>query len=130
MRGKRFTEEQIVSILKESSAGMKTDDLCRRHGICQNTYYRWKAKYADMEVSDVRRLKDLETENGKLKRIVAEQMLDIQALKVALGKNTDAFAAERSGGGDEVGDEDQRTPGVHPGRYESPDVPLPASGPR
>lgn len=64
----------------------KTDDLCRRHGICQNTYYRWKAKYADMEVSDVRRLKDLETENGKLKRIVAEQMLDIQALKVALGK--------------------------------------------
>ena len=86
MRGKRFTEEQIVSILKESSAGMKTDDLCRRHGICQNTYYRWKAKFADMEVSDVRRLKDLETENGKLKRIVAEQMLDIQALKVALGK--------------------------------------------
>lgn len=86
MRGKRFTEEQIVSILKESSAGTKTDDLCRRHGICQNTYYRWKAKYADMEVSDVRRLKDLETENGKLKRIVAEQMLDIQALKVALGK--------------------------------------------
>ena len=86
MRGKRFTEEQIVSILKESSAGMKTDDLCRRNGICQNTYYRWKAKYADMEVSDVRRLKDLETENGKLKRIVAEQMLDIQALKVALGK--------------------------------------------
>lgn len=86
MRGKRFTEEQIVSILKESSAGTKTDDLCRHHGICQNTYYRWKAKYADMEVSDVRRLKDLETENGKLKRIVAEQMLDIQALKVALGK--------------------------------------------
>jgi putative transposase len=61
MRGKRFTEEQIVSILKESSAGMKTDDLCRRHGICQNTYYRWKAKYADMEVSDVRRLKALKT---------------------------------------------------------------------
>jgi putative transposase len=86
MRGKRFTEEQIVSILKESSAGVKTDELCRRHGICQNAYYRWKAKYADMEVSDVHRLKDLETENGKLKRIVAEQMLDIQALKVALGK--------------------------------------------
>jgi len=86
MRRKQFSEEQIVSILKESSAGMKTDELCRRHGICTNTFYRWKAKYADMEVSDVRRLKDLEEENGKLKRIVAEQMLDIQALKVALGR--------------------------------------------
>jgi len=86
MRRKQFSEEQIVSILKESSAGMKTDELCRRHGICTNTFYRWKAKYADMEVSDVRRLKDLEAENGKLKRIVAEQMLDIQALKVALGR--------------------------------------------
>jgi putative transposase len=86
MRRKQFSEEQIVSILKESAAGMKTDELCRRHGICTNTFYRWKAKYADMEVSDVRRLKDLEEENGKLKRIVAEQMLDIQALKVALGR--------------------------------------------
>jgi putative transposase len=86
MRRKRYTEEQIVSILKESIAGANTDELCRRHGICTNTFYRWKAKYADMEVSDVRRLKDLESENGQLKRIVAEQMLDIQALKVALGK--------------------------------------------
>lgn len=86
MRRKRFSEEQIVSILKESAVGMKTDELCRRHGICTNTFYRWKAKYADMEISDVRRLKDLEAENGKLKRIVAEQMLDIQALKVALGR--------------------------------------------
>jgi len=86
MRRKRFTEGQIVSILKESAAGMKTDELCRRHGICSNTFYRWKAKFSDMEVSDVRRLKDLEAENGKLKRIVADQMLDIQALKVALGR--------------------------------------------
>ena len=67
-----FTEEQIISILKASAAGMKTEELCRRHGICQNAHYRWKAKYADMEVSDVRRLKDLETENGKLKREGAE----------------------------------------------------------
>ena len=86
MRRKRFTEGQIVWILKESAAGMKTDELCRRHGICSNTFYRWKAKFSDMEVSDVRRLKDLEAENGKLKRIVADQMLDIQALKVALGR--------------------------------------------
>ena len=54
MRGKRFTEEQIVAVLKESAAGMRTEEVCRRHGICSNTFYRWKAKYADMEISDVR----------------------------------------------------------------------------
>lgn len=86
MRGKRFTEEQIITILKESAAGAKTEELCRRHGICTNTFYRWKAKYADMEISGVRRLKELEDENSRLKRMVADQMLDIQALKVALGK--------------------------------------------
>lgn len=86
MRGKRFTEEQIITILKESAAGAKTEELCRRHGICTNTFYRWKAKYADMEISGVRRLKELEDENSRLKRMVADQLLDIQALKVALGK--------------------------------------------
>ena len=86
MRGKRFTEEQIITILKESAAGAKTEELCRRHGICTNTFYRWKAKYADMEISGVRRLKELEDEISRLKRMVADQMLDIQALKVALGK--------------------------------------------
>jgi transposase InsO family protein len=60
MRRKRFSEEQIVSILKESAAGMKTEEVCRRHGTCTNTFYRWKAKYADMEVSDIRKLKALE----------------------------------------------------------------------
>jgi putative transposase len=70
MRRKRFTEEQIISILKESAAGMKTEEVCRRHGICTNTFYRWKAKYADMEISDVRKLK----------------ALDIQALKVVVSK--------------------------------------------
>ena len=86
MRRKRFTEEQIVAILKESAAGMRTDDVCRRDGICHNTFYRWKAKYADMEISDVRKLKALESENARLKRIVAEQALDIQALKVVVSK--------------------------------------------
>jgi len=86
MRRKRFTEEQIVSILKESAAGMKTEEVCRRHGICTNTFYRWKAKYADMEISDIRKLKALEDENTRLKRIVAEQALDIQALKVVVSK--------------------------------------------
>ena len=60
MKGKRFTEEKIVAILKEANAGTPTKDLCRRHGICEGTFYRWKAKYADMEISDVRRLKTLE----------------------------------------------------------------------
>ena len=86
MRRKRFTEEQIVSILKESAAGMSTGEVCRHHGICTNTFYRWKAKYADMEVSDVRKLKALETENSLLKKLVAEQALDIQALKVVVSK--------------------------------------------
>ncbi len=86
MRRKRFTEEQIVSILKESAAGMKTDDVCRRHGICSNTFYRWKAKYADMEISDVRKLKALESENVRLKRIVAERAVDIQALQVMVSR--------------------------------------------
>lgn len=86
MKGKRFTEGQIVAILKESAAGAATKDLCRRHGISEGSFYRWKAKYGDMEISDVRRLKDLEAENNRLKKIVAEQVLDIQALKVALSK--------------------------------------------
>ena len=86
MKGKKFTEEQIVAILKESNAGASTKDLCRRHGISEGTFYRWKAKYADMEISEVRRLKDLEAENSRLKRIVANQVLDIDALRHALSK--------------------------------------------
>ena len=86
MRRKRFTEEQIVAILKESAAGMRTEEICRRHGICSNTFYRWKAKYTGMEISDVKRLKALQEENTRLKKIVAEQALDIQALKVVVSK--------------------------------------------
>jgi len=65
---------------------MKTEKVCRRHGICTNTFYRWKAKYAGMEISDVRRLKSLQDENTRLKKIVAEQALDIEALKVVVAK--------------------------------------------
>ena len=86
MKGKRFTEEQIIGILKEAEAGAATKDLCRRHGISEQSFYRWKAKYGGMEVSEAKRLRALEDENGRLKHIVAEQALDIAALKGVLGK--------------------------------------------
>ncbi len=86
MKGKRFTEEQIIGVLKESEAGAVTRELCRRHGITEQTFYRWKSKYGGMQVSDARRLRQLEDENRRLKHIVAEQTLDIAALKGVLGK--------------------------------------------
>ena len=86
MKAKRFTEEQIIAVLREAEAGAKAKDLCRKHGISEPTFYNWKAKYAGMTASDVRRLKDLETENGKLKRLLAEAELDKAALKDLLGR--------------------------------------------
>ena len=81
MKKTRFTEEQIAAILKQSEAGMKTADLCRQHGISEATFYNWKAKYGGMAVPDVQKLKRLEDENGKLKRIVADLTLDNTVLK-------------------------------------------------
>ena len=86
MKKKRFREEQIIAVLKEAEAGAKVLDLCRKHGISDATFYNWKAKYAGMTVADVRRLRELEGENAKLKRIVADQVLDIAALKDLLGR--------------------------------------------
>ena len=83
---KRFTEEQIIRILQEAEAGIKVIDLCRKHGISDATYYNWKAKYGGMSVSDMKKLKFLEDENRRLKRIVADQALDIQALKAVVEK--------------------------------------------
>jgi putative transposase len=87
MKRKRFTEEQIIGILKENEAGAKVDDVCRRHGISQATFYAWRKKFGGMEASDAKRLRDLEAENAKLKRIVADQMLDMTAMKELLAKN-------------------------------------------
>ncbi len=87
MKAKRYTEEQIIAVLKEGEAGAKVSDLCRRYGMSDATYYNWKSKYAGMSVSDVRRLKALEEENRRLKQIVGEQALDIRALKDLLSKN-------------------------------------------
>ena len=81
MKRKRFSEEQIIGILKEGEAGAPTPELCRRHGISQGTYYRWKSKFGGMEVNEAARLKALEEENRRLKRLVADQALDIQMLK-------------------------------------------------
>jgi putative transposase len=87
MARKRYTEEQIVTILKESAAGSKTEELCRKYGVSPNTFYAWRNKYAGMTVPDVRRLKSLEDENLKLKKKVAELILENDAAKVILSKN-------------------------------------------
>jgi len=76
MRGSRFKEEQIIGILREQEAGMSTAEVCRKHGISSATFYKWKARYGGLDVSDARRLKSLEDENAKLKRLLAEAMLD------------------------------------------------------
>jgi len=86
MKRARFTEERIIGVLKEHEAGAKTADLARKHGVSEATLYNWKAKYAGMTVSEARRLKELEQENGKLKRLLAEAELDKAALKDLLGR--------------------------------------------
>lgn len=86
MKKSRFSTEQIIAILKESQAGKKTTDICREYGITDQTFYRWRAKYGDMEVSDAKRLKELEDENRRLKQLVADQALDLQAMKAVVAK--------------------------------------------
>jgi len=86
MKRSRFTEEQIIAVLKEHELGAKTADLCRKHGISEATFYNWKSRYGGMEISDAKRLKALEDENRKLKKLLAESMLDNAALKDLLSK--------------------------------------------
>ena len=87
MARKRYTEEQIIAVLKEAEAGAKTSELCRKHGVSEATFYKWKAKYAGLTVSELKRLRSLEDENRRLKQIVAQQALDNWALKELLAKN-------------------------------------------
>lgn len=86
MKRKRFTEEQIIGVLKEHELGAKTADLCRKHGVSEATFYNWKSKFGGMDVCEARRLKSLEGENAKLKRLLADAMLDNAALKDLLSK--------------------------------------------
>jgi len=86
MKGKRYTEEQIIGILKEHEAGMPAQDVIRKHGIANGTFYRWKSKYGGVEVSEAKRLRELEAENARLKKLLAETMLEKTALEDVLQK--------------------------------------------
>ena len=85
MKKSRFSEEQIISFIKEVEAGMAVAELCRKHGFSDASFYKWRAKFGGMDVSEARRLRDLEGENSKLKKLLAEARLDIEALKTAFG---------------------------------------------
>ena len=86
MKKKRFTEEQIIGALKEHESGMRVDDICRRLGISNGTFYNWRSKYGGLEVNEAKRLRELESENAKLKKLLAEKLLEVEAMKGVLSK--------------------------------------------
>ena len=87
MKRSRFTEEQIIGVLKEHQSGLRAAELCRKHGISDATFYNWRSKFGGMEVSGAKRLKQLEDENAKLKKLLAESVMDVSTLREMLGKN-------------------------------------------
>ena len=97
MKRSRFSEEQIIGILKEHQAGLWAKELCRKHGVSDATFYKWRSKYGGMEVSDAKKLKALEAENAKLKKLLAEQMMDVSTLKEMLGKTFEARFTQKRG---------------------------------
>ena len=105
MKRSRFSEEQIIGMLKEHQAGLSAAELCRKHGISDATFYKWRSKYGGMEVSEAKRLKTLEDENARLKKLLAEQMMDVATLKEMLGKTSDAWFKEKSR---ELGDQGKK----------------------
>ena len=112
MKRNRFSEEQIIGILKEHEAGISVADLCRKHGVSDASIYKWKAKFGGMEVSEAKRLKTLEDENTRLKRLLADAMLDNAALKDLLGKKCDARGKAESCRPSRGRLRDERTAGV------------------
>jgi putative transposase len=126
MRGSRFSEEQIIGVLREHEAGAKTEEVCRRHGISSATFYKWKARYGGLEVSEARRLKALEEENRRLKKLLAESMLDNAALKDLLGKTSEACGAASGSGQGDGASRAESAARVQAGRAGSFDAALPA----
>ncbi len=124
MKGSRFSEEQIIAILKEQEAGMATADVCRRHGVSSATFYKWKSKYGGLEVSEARRLRALEEENARLKKLLAEAMLDNVVLKDLASKKW--WREAGSGRPCPCVSRSERASGVQSGRGEPAGEPLSA----
>ena len=124
MRKSRFSEEQIIGILKEHQAGLGAAEICRRHGISDATFYKWRSKYGGMEVSDAKRLRGLEEENAKLKRLLADAMLDVSTLKDMLGKTSDTRCKEESRGLGNEGKSVLAAPRLRSGRDRPAGLPL------
>ena len=112
MKRKRFSEEKIIGVLKEQEAGAKVDDVCRRHAISSATFYAWRKKYGGLELSEAKRLRELEAENAKLKRIVADQLLDMSAMKDLLAKTGEARGEAQSRGLSDEREDAQRAAGL------------------
>ena len=120
MKQSRLSEEQIIGILREQEAGIAVKELCRKHGVSSPTFYKWKARFGGMEVSEARKLRTLEEENGRLERLLADAMLDNAALKDLLGKSGDARRASGGCGASAVRPRDERASGV-PGAGRGPE---------